>query len=227
MGWLCKQVDKTLNATCTECSPYCISLYDFRDILREILRTRPKTNNKAWIKLSEAILSIWRDSWEKCIWSSHPAKLLEEFPASKVHLQPATLLTGKFPSRRTNSLYFSTMILKATQVMGSYVHTLLVSWDVAIEQNSALHWEGGKGGGEQRVFWRIAHSSYSTHQIPSKTLNCLFPGNSFFPRTYYFFKISQPAKIRLKIQIFSGTDPLGALVTYTPLFPLFFSFLLQ
>ena len=147
MGWLCKQVGKTLNATCTECSPYCISLYDFRDIQREILRTRPKTNNKAWIKLSEAILSIWRDSWEKCIWSSHPAKLLEEFPASKVHLQPATLLTGKFSSRRTNRLYFSTMILKATQLMGSYVHTLLVSWDVAIGQNSALHWEGGKGGG--------------------------------------------------------------------------------
>ena len=102
MGWLCKQVGKTLNATCTECSPYCISLYDFRDIQREILRTRPKTNNKAWIKLSEAILNISRDSWEKCIWSSHPAKLLEEFPASKVHLQPATLLTGKFPSRQTD-----------------------------------------------------------------------------------------------------------------------------
>ena len=25
---------------------------------------------------------------------------MEEFPASKVHLQPATSLTGKFPSRR-------------------------------------------------------------------------------------------------------------------------------
>ena len=151
MGWLCKQVDKTLNATCTECSPYCISLYDFRDIQREILRTRPKTNNKAWIKLSEAILSISRDSWEKCIWSPHPAKLLEEFPASKVHLQPATLLTGKFPSRQTDrqtdSLHFSTMISKAMQLMGSYVHTLLVSWDVAIGQNSALPREGGKGGG--------------------------------------------------------------------------------
>ena len=163
------------------------------------LRTRPNTNNKAWIKLSEAILSISRDSWEKCIWSSDPARLLEEFPASKVHLQPATLLTGKFPSRQTDCLYFITMILKAMQLMGSYVHTLLVSWDVAIGQNSALHWEGGRGGGGgQRVFRQIAHSSYSTHQIPSNTLNCLFPGNTFFPRTYYFFKISQPAKIRLK-----------------------------
>ena len=89
------------------------------------------------------------------------------------------------------------MILKAMQLMGSYVHTLLVSWDVAIGQNSVLHWEGGRGGG-QRIFWQIAHSSYSTHQISSNTLNCLFPDNTFFPRTYYLFKISQPAKIRLK-----------------------------
>ena len=48
------------------------------------------------------------------------------------------------------------------------------------------------------VFRQIAQSSYSTHQIPSNNLNCLFPGNTFFPRTYCLFKISQPAKIRLK-----------------------------
>ena len=33
----------------------------------EILRKRPKNNNKAWIKLSEAILSILGDCWEKCM----------------------------------------------------------------------------------------------------------------------------------------------------------------
>ena len=115
------------------------------------MRTRPKTNNKTQIKLSEAILSISRDSWEKCIWSSHQARLLEEFPASKVHLQP--YLLGSFQAdRQTDYLYFSTMILKATQLMGSYVHTLLVSWDVAIGQNSALHWEGGKRGGGATSF---------------------------------------------------------------------------
>ena len=32
---------------------------------REILRKRPKNNNKVGIKLSEAILSILRDCWEK------------------------------------------------------------------------------------------------------------------------------------------------------------------
>ena len=57
---------------------------------------------------------------------------------------------------------------------------------------------GGRGKRGQRVFRQIAQSSYSTHQIPSNTLNCLFPGNTFFPRTYCLFKISQPAKIRLK-----------------------------
>ena len=39
------------------------------------------------------------------------------FLASKVHLQPATWLTGKFPSRQAN------------------VHTLLASWGVVIGQN--------------------------------------------------------------------------------------------
>ena len=54
---------------------------------------------------------------------------------------------SKQTDRQTDSLHFSTMISKAMQLMGSYVHTLLVSWDVAIGQNSALPREGGKGGG--------------------------------------------------------------------------------
>ena len=37
----------------------------------EILRKRPKNNNKAWIRLSEAILSILGDYWEKFICSSY------------------------------------------------------------------------------------------------------------------------------------------------------------
>ena len=41
---------------------------------REILRKRPKNNNKAWKKLSEAILSILGDCWEKSICSSLPAR---------------------------------------------------------------------------------------------------------------------------------------------------------
>ena len=61
---------------------------------REILRKRPKHNNKAWTKLSEIIISILGDCWFIC--SSLPARLMEEFPASKVRLQPATWLTGTF-----------------------------------------------------------------------------------------------------------------------------------
>ena len=57
------------------------------------------TINK-WIKLSEAILSILGGCWKKVFRTTLPASLMEEFPASKVHLQPATWLTGKFPRRR-------------------------------------------------------------------------------------------------------------------------------
>ena len=63
---------------------------------REILRKTPENNDKTWIKLSEAILGILGDCWEKFICSSLPARLMEEFPASKVHLQPATWLQGSF-----------------------------------------------------------------------------------------------------------------------------------
>ena len=56
------------------------------------------TINK-WIKLSEAILSILGGCWKKVICTTLPASLMEEFPAGKVHLQPATWLTGKFPRR--------------------------------------------------------------------------------------------------------------------------------
>ena len=68
---------------------------DIKGTQREILRERPKNIDKVWIKLSEAIFSILGDCWEKCICSSLPAaRLTEGFPASKVHLQPATWLTG-------------------------------------------------------------------------------------------------------------------------------------
>ena len=49
-----------------------------RSTQREILRKRPKNNNKAWIKLFEAILSILGDCWEKFICSSLPARLMED-----------------------------------------------------------------------------------------------------------------------------------------------------
>ena len=50
----------------------------------------------------------------------------------------------------------------------------------------------GEGGGVEKIEGgggekgREAHSSYSRHQIPSDTLTCLFPSNTFLPKTYYF-----------------------------------------
>ena len=64
----------------------------------EISRRRPKNNNKLCIELSESIFSILGDCWEEFICFSLPARLMEEFQASKVYLQLITWLTGKFPA---------------------------------------------------------------------------------------------------------------------------------
>ena len=134
-----------------------------------------------WIKLFEAILSIFGDCWEKCIRSSLPARLMEEFPASKVHLQPATWLTGKFPSRR--------MYPSITGQFGCGLRAQL--------RPSVVRGGGGLGG-----LWHITHRSYSRHQVHSDTLNYLFPSNTFRPRTYCFLHVSHPAKIASRTNIF-------------------------
>ena len=79
------------------------------DTQRKILRKRPKSNKKAWIKMSEAILNILRHCWENFICSSLRARLMKRLPASKVHLQPSTWLTGKFPSRRSKFKFSSSL----------------------------------------------------------------------------------------------------------------------
>ena len=131
-----------------------------RGTQREILRKRPKNNNKAQIKLSEAILSILGDCWEKCICSSFPARLVEEFPASKVHLQPAaTLLTGKFLIRSISRRYQPQFGCGQRAKLSPSVE------------------------GEQGLYkWHIAATL--GHQIPSDTLNYPFPSHTFLPKTY-------------------------------------------
>ena len=138
---------KLIISSCPEYDAFCLWNVNFncityfcqlakticRGTQREVLRKRPKNNNRAQIRLSEAIFNIFGDCWEQFI--SLPARLVEEFPASKMHLQTS--------------------------------------------------------------FWQIAYSSYSRQQILSDTLHCLFPRITFLPRTYYFFQISQPAKIGL------------------------------
>ena len=46
----------------------------------------------------------------------------------------------------------------------------------------------GRGAAAARGLWQIARISYSRLRIPSDTLNCPFPTNIFFPRTYFFSK---------------------------------------
>ena len=76
-----------------------------------------------------------------------PSKTVRRVPRQQVAPKTCNLTYWEV-SKQTDCLYFSTMILKAMQLMGSYVHTLLVSWDVAIGQNLALNSAGGgKGGG--------------------------------------------------------------------------------
>ena len=77
---------------------------------------------------------------------------MEEFPASKVHLQPATWLTGKFPCRRM-----------------SRHHCPLWVW-----YKGEIHpYRRMMGAGISQ----IAQTSYSRHQIKSDNLNCQFPSN--------------------------------------------------
>ena len=42
-----------------------------------------------------------------------------------------------------------------------------------------------------------AHSGYSKHLLPSETLNCLLPSNTFLKGTYYFIQIFQTVNICL------------------------------
>ena len=81
----------------------------YRGTQREILRKRPKNNNKAWIKLSEAILSILGDCWEKFICSSLPARLMEDDAILDIKSIPSDTLNWLFPSNTfpPRTYYFS------------------------------------------------------------------------------------------------------------------------
>ena len=85
---------------------------------------------------------------------------------------PARLME-EFPATTYNLTYWEVS-------QQTYVQIFLPNLGVAIGQNSAL----------------------TSYQIPSDTMNCLFPCNTFLPRTYYSFQVSQPAKICLKNRYF-------------------------
>ena len=72
-----------------------------RGTQREILRKRPKNSNKAWIKLSEAILSILGDCWEKMYLFLTPSKTDGRVPSQQgAPTTAANWFTWKFPNKR-------------------------------------------------------------------------------------------------------------------------------
>ena len=106
---------------------------------------------------------------------------MEEFPDSKVHLSTTRNWTYILwiPSRRPGSL-----VLGQSGRGGGGAGRKWV-------------WPKGVRGGERFLKNNIS-STYSTNQIPSDTLNCIFPGGTCLRGKYCFFHSSQPAKFCLK-----------------------------
>ena len=84
---------------------------------REILRRRPKNDNKARIKLSEAILSTLGDCWEKIYLLLTPSKT-----------------DGRVSSQQGAPTTYNLTYWEVYQQ--TYVKTLLASLGVVIGQNS-------------------------------------------------------------------------------------------
>ena len=97
----------------------------------------------------------------KFISSSLPARLMEEFPASKVHLQPAAWLTGKFPSKRTSRHYWPLWVLPKGEVQ-------------------PFSWAVGGGGGEGRFLTNNTNNTILDTKSPQKTWIVYFRGNLSF-----------------------------------------------
>ena len=108
----------------------------------------PKINNKVWVKLSEAILSILGDFWEKFKCSPRPTSSKSD---------------GTVPSQQGALTTCNLTYWEVSQQ--TYVQTLLPSLGVVIEQNKALRWGRG-GGGRERGFWQIAPTTFKSPQTP-------------------------------------------------------------
>ena len=143
--------------------------YEHRRISRgtqgEILRKRPKNNNKAWIRLSEAILSILGDCWEKFICSSYSRSKTDGRVLNQKVAPTTCNLTNVRRGRRAK--------LRPSVEGGGGVE----KW---VWPKGEIHpFSGGWGEARaKRRYWQIAHSSYSRLQIPSNTTNCLFSSST-------------------------------------------------
>ena len=116
---------------------------------------------------------------------------MEEFPTSEVHLQPATRLPGKFPSRRLSRHY----------------EILMASLGVVIGQNSALLWGEG-GGGDSKSNWCGQGEFLTPNPLRHPEMSI---SHQHFPSKDILIFLNLPAsKILPEEKIFWGTDPLGA-----------------
>ena len=132
----------------------------------EILRKRPKNNNKAWIRLSEAILSILGDCWEKFICSSYSRSKTDGRVLNQKVAPTTCNLTNVRRGRRAK-------LRPSVEGGGGGVE----KW---VWPKGEIHpFSGGWGEARaKRRYWQIAHSSYSRLQIPSNTTNCLFSSST-------------------------------------------------
>ena len=174
---------------------------------REILRKRPKNNNKAGIKLSEAISSIWEIAGKNLSVPHSQQDWWKPVPSHQGHIQPATWLTGKFPRL--------TLLANLGVVIGQISALQWGQWWEGLIENWV--WRKGKihlfsGGGEKTFLANrtYTYTSYSRQQITSSTLNCLFPSNTLL-KVSLFFPILPASKNLPEEQTFWGTDPLFAL----------------
>ena len=76
-----------------------------------------KTTTKHDSKLSEVILKVfWENAGKNSSVPHCQQGLMEEFPASKVHLQPANWRTRKFPCRRMSRQYWPVWVLSQGKI---------------------------------------------------------------------------------------------------------------
>ena len=141
-------------------------------ITRQQTKKTGTPNGKFWEKGLKPTTTWYKAFWSyfkhfrrllgKCICSSTPSKTDRRVPSQQG--APTTYnLTYWEVSQQT------------------YVQILLASLGVAYGQNLDLQWWEGDGWG--RFLTHIIHRRYSRHQVPSDTLNYLFPSNTFLPRT--------------------------------------------
>ena len=177
-----------------------------RGTQREILRKIPKNNNKAGIKLSEAISSIWEIAGKNL---SVPHSQQDWWKSSQ-------------PSRSHTTCNLTYWEVSPADIIGQFGcdHRANFSPSVGgVGEGSIENWVWRKGkihlfseGGEKTFLTNstYTYTSYSRHQITSSTLNCLFPSNTLLKDSLFFPNL--PASKNLpEEQTFWGTDPLFAL----------------